>query len=139
MVGLEARVGGDNRWMGFGFSAANATGVLMPGSDAVVGEPPAGASSPPHRPFALPLPAVHSREPPAAALCERNLSSPTWPRSPQPAWWAASASPLTTTCRAGCSARTASGRACALTLRCLGTLPPTKWSCWTAPRWGGAR
>ena len=37
-LGLEGRPGAGNRWMGFGFSAPNATDVLMPGSDAVVGE-----------------------------------------------------------------------------------------------------
>lgn len=38
IIGLEGRVGPGNRWMGFGFSAPNATDVTMPGSDAVVGE-----------------------------------------------------------------------------------------------------
>lgn len=37
LLGYEARNGGDNRWMGFGFSEPGATDVLMPGSDAVVG------------------------------------------------------------------------------------------------------
>lgn len=36
IIGLEGRVGPGNRWMGFGFSAPNATDVTMPGSDAVV-------------------------------------------------------------------------------------------------------
>lgn len=37
VLGLEARVGRGNRWLGFGFSAANATDVTMPGADVAVG------------------------------------------------------------------------------------------------------
>lgn len=36
MIGLEGLVDGDNRWMGFGFSAPNSTDVTMPGADAIV-------------------------------------------------------------------------------------------------------
>jgi hypothetical protein len=38
VLGLEGRGGGNNRWLGFGFSQPGATDVVMPGSDAVVGE-----------------------------------------------------------------------------------------------------
>lgn len=38
-LGLEGRIGDNpNRWLGFGVSEPNATDVLMPGSDVVVGE-----------------------------------------------------------------------------------------------------
>ena len=38
VIGLEGRSGGNNRWLGFGFSEPSASDVVMPGSDAVVGE-----------------------------------------------------------------------------------------------------
>jgi hypothetical protein len=40
LIGLEGRTGGDNRWMGFGFSPAEATDAEMVGSDVVIGTPP---------------------------------------------------------------------------------------------------
>ena len=48
VIGLEGRVGSGNKWLGFGFSEPNATDVLMPGSDAIVGESHrgGGAASP---------------------------------------------------------------------------------------------
>jgi hypothetical protein len=38
VLGLEGRSGGNNRWLGFGFSQPGAADVVMTGSDAVVGE-----------------------------------------------------------------------------------------------------